>query len=148
MFIHNSTLNFSNVLTKYNFSTHYSDVIMGMMASQITSLTIVCSTVYSGADQRKHQSLASLAFAQGIHRRLVNSLHRWPVTRKMLPFDDIIMRYHEILRVHCIPGQIKRESDKWPVAWKMFPFDSSWFIYKILLQLCPPCCDWSLHFLG
>ena len=35
---------------------HYSDVIMGAMASQITSLTIVCSTVYSGADQRKHQS--------------------------------------------------------------------------------------------
>ena len=49
-------------------TTHYSDVIMGAMASQITSLTIVCSTVYSGADQRKQQSSASLAFARGIHR--------------------------------------------------------------------------------
>ena len=43
--------------------SHYGDVIMGMIASQIISLTIVYSTVYSGADQRKHQSSASLAFA-------------------------------------------------------------------------------------
>ena len=44
---------------------HYSDVIMGAMASQITSLTIVYSTVYSGADLRKHQSSASMAFVRG-----------------------------------------------------------------------------------
>ena len=55
---------------------------MGAMASQITSLTIVYSTVYSGADQRKHQSSASLAFVRGIHRWLVNSPHKCPVTRK------------------------------------------------------------------
>ena len=47
---------------------HYDDVIMGTMASQITSLTIVYSTVYSEANQRKHQSSASLAFVRGIHR--------------------------------------------------------------------------------
>ena len=41
---------------------------MSSIASQITSLTIVYSTGYSGADQRKHQSSASLAFAWGIHR--------------------------------------------------------------------------------
>ena len=64
---------------------------MGAMASQINSLTIVYSTVYSGADQRKHQSSASLAFMQGIHRGPVNSPHKWPVTRKMFPFDDVIM---------------------------------------------------------
>ena len=52
---------------------HYRDVIMGVTASQITSLTIVFSTVYSDADQRKHQSSASLAFVRGIHRRPVNS---------------------------------------------------------------------------
>ena len=40
-------------------------MIMGAIASQITSLTIVYSTVYSGADQRKHQSSASLAFVNG-----------------------------------------------------------------------------------
>ena len=58
-----------------------------MKASQITSLTIVYSIVYSDADQRKHQSSATLAFVRGIHRRP----HKWPVTRKIFPFDDVIM---------------------------------------------------------
>ena len=71
---------------------HYYNLNMLAMASQITSLTIVYSTVYSGADQRKHQSSASLAFVWGIHRRPVNSPHKGPaVTRKMFPFDDVIM---------------------------------------------------------
>ena len=70
---------------------HYSDVIKGSIASQITSLTIVYSTVYSGTDQRKHQSVASLAFEWGIHRGPVNSPHKGPVTRKLVPFDDVIM---------------------------------------------------------
>ena len=47
---------------------HYNDVIMSALASQFTSGSIVCSTVGSGADQRKHQSSASLAFVRGIHR--------------------------------------------------------------------------------
>ena len=64
---------------------------MSTMASQITSLTVVCSTVYSSADQRKHQSSASLAFVRGIHRWPVNSPYKGPVTRKMSPFDDVIM---------------------------------------------------------
>ena len=71
---------------------HYNDVVMGTVASQITSLTIVYSTVYSGADQRKHQSSVSLAFVRGIHRSPVNFPHKWPVSRKMFPFDDVIMR--------------------------------------------------------
>ena len=66
-------------------------LIMGPMASQITSLTIVYSTVYSGADQRKHQSSPSLAFVREIHRWPVNSPHKGPVTRKMFPFDDVFM---------------------------------------------------------
>ena len=66
---------------------------MSLMASQITSLTIVYSTVYSDADQRKHQSSASLAFVRGIHRGPVNSPHRWPVTRKMFPFDGVMSWY-------------------------------------------------------
>ena len=70
---------------------HYNDVIMGTMASQIASLTIVYSTVYLGADQRKHQSYASLAFVRGMHQWPVNSSHKWPVTWKMFPFDDVIM---------------------------------------------------------
>ena len=71
--------------------SHYSDIIMNAMTSQITSLTIVYSTVYSGADQRKHQSFASLAFVRGIHRSPVNYPHKWPVTQEMFPFDDVIM---------------------------------------------------------
>ena len=55
---------------------HYVEVIMGAIASQISSLTIVYSTVYSDADQRKHQSSASLAFVRGIHRGPVNSPHK------------------------------------------------------------------------
>ena len=68
-----------------------SDAIMSAMASQITSLTSVYSIVYSGADQRKHQSSTSPAFVRGIHRSPVNSPHKGPVTRKMFPFDDVIM---------------------------------------------------------
>ena len=58
---------------------------------KITSLTIVCSPVYSGADQRKHQRSASLAFVWEIHPWPVISPHKWPVTRKMFPFDDVII---------------------------------------------------------
>ena len=69
---------------------HYDDVTMSGMASQITGLAIVYSTVYPDADQRKHQSPASLAFVRGIHREPVTA-HKWPVTRKLFPFDDVIM---------------------------------------------------------
>ena len=69
---------------------HYSDVLMRMMASQISSVSIVHSTVCSGADQRKHQSSVSLAFVSGIHRWPVNTPHKGQVTQKM-SFDDVIM---------------------------------------------------------
>ena len=51
----------SSFPTRARRTVYYNNVIMGAMASQITGLTIVYSTVYSGADQRK-QSSASLAF--------------------------------------------------------------------------------------
>ena len=70
---------------------HYCDVIMSPTASQITSLTVVYSILYSGTDQRKPQSSASLAFVRGIQRWPVNSPHKCQVTRKMFPFDDVIM---------------------------------------------------------
>ena len=84
-------------------SWHYTDVIMGAIASEITSLTIVYSTVYSDADQRKHQSSASLAFVWGIHRGPVNSPHKWPVTRKMFPFGDVTWYFFEFRRVEKTP---------------------------------------------
>ena len=72
-------------------SHHYSDAIMGVMASQISSLPIVLLNRLFSGDQTKHQNYASLAFVRGIQRWPVNSPHKWPVTRKMFPFDDVIM---------------------------------------------------------
>ena len=63
-------------------SCHYKDVIKCAMASQITDVPIVCSTVSSGANQRNCQSSASLVFVRGIHRWLVNSPHKGPVKKK------------------------------------------------------------------
>ena len=67
------------------------DVIMGTIASQITSLTTVYSTVYSDEDQRKLQISAPPAFVRRLHRGAVNSTYKWPATWKILPFDDVIM---------------------------------------------------------
>ena len=78
------------VQLKKDWMQHHNDVMMGAIAFQITSLTIVYSTVYSDADQKKHQSSASLAFVWGIHQ----GPHKWPVTPKMFPFDDVIMKRH------------------------------------------------------
>ena len=106
---------------------HYNDVIMGVVASQITSLTIVYSTAYSGADQRKHQSPASLAFVRGIHRSPVNSPHREPVTRSMFPFDVVIMS-----------TQFFRKSDtpKGSITQSLIPHRTS------------ACSNWSAYFLS
>ena len=68
------------------------------MASQIPSLTVVYLTVNTSTDQRKHQSSASLAFVRGIHRGPVNFPHKGPVTRKMFPFDDVIMHKGPVIR--------------------------------------------------
>ena len=92
---------------------HYSDVIMSATASQKTDASIVDATVCSGADQSKHQSSASLAFVWRIHRWPVNSPYKGPVTRKMFPFDHVIMHKRRgcwywgfmclrILYSHCI----------------------------------------------
>ena len=70
---------------RYPQQTHYNDVIMTTMASQITSLTVVY------ADQRKHQSSVLLALCAGTSPGPVNSPHKGPVTRKMFPFDDVSM---------------------------------------------------------
>ena len=83
-------------------TNHYNDVIMGTMASQITSLTIVYSTFYSGANQRKPQSFASLAFVWGNYRGPVNSPHKWPVTRKMIPFDDVIVKSQSFMQIWSV----------------------------------------------
>ena len=121
---------------------HYGDVIMGAIASQITSLTIVYSIVYSDADQRKYQSSASLAFVRGIHRWPVNSPHKWPVTRKMFPFDDVIMwragiwrfglrvTYHQMRCGRC--QEIKPSSIHHATSWWRHQTE----LFSPLLALC------------
>ena len=102
---------------------------MSTIASQITSLTIVYSTFYSGADQSKHQSSASLAFVWAIHRGPVNSPHKWPVTRKMFPFDDVIMKFNKFNSRKCIDS----------VFWRM---EAILFVFFLLYQ-----CSIVIHFI-
>ena len=66
---------------------------MSAMAFQIIGVSIVYSTICSGADQRKHQSSASLVFVRRIHWRPADSPHKGPVKRKIFPFDDVIWTY-------------------------------------------------------
>ena len=92
---------------------HYGDVIIRVMASRMTRLTIVCSNDYAGADQRKHQSSASLAFMRGIRRWPVNSPHKVPVTRKTFPFDDVIMNLKNLRPCKwgkCVPPTLMKSS--------------------------------------
>ena len=95
---------------------------MGALASQITSLTIVYSTVYSDADQRKHQSSASLAFVWGIHRGPVNSPHKWSVTWKMFPFDDVIMIF-TLKTPHWLPYKYNIKNSPFWVTKQLCPID-------------------------
>ena len=122
---------------------HYDDVIMDSIASQTTSLTIVYSTVLSGADQSKHQSSASLAFVWEIHRWPVNFPHKWPVTRKMFPFDDVIMEYGKISR--CI-NTTKQSKAKTVCIFLGIYCTSTWvahgvimlFALKVTNNICKP----------
>ena len=82
---------------------HYNDVIMSEMASQITSPTIAYLIVYSGADQIKHQSSMLLAFMRVIHRWPANSHHKGSVTRKIFPFDDVIMDLYDFFSLGVLP---------------------------------------------
>ena len=108
---------------------HYSDVIMSAMASQVTSLTIVYSTVYSGADPRKQQSSVSLALVRGIQLWPVNSLHNGPVTWKMLPFDDVIMMYFVAGGRMAIMAHRSR-----PVLPPLYIFWEKFLVYTCLTQ--------------
>ena len=91
--VHNKAINWWPSM-HWTHLSHYSNAIMRVMASQITCVSIACFTVCSGTDQRKHQRSVTLAFVRGIHRWLVDSPHKKPVTEKMFLFDDVIMSVH------------------------------------------------------
>ena len=142
---------------------HYNDVIMSEIASHITSLTIVYSIVYSDADQRIHQSSASLAFVREIQRGPVNSPHKCPVTRKMFPFDDVIMNpevrgpMKRLIISYCLYGwfsylelliffelRVIRTIPRWEVVRKLsvticveiYYIKTSWFIHGGHVIMC------------
>ena len=105
---------------------------MGTMASQITSLTIVYSTVYSGVDQRKHQSFASLSFVRGIHR--------WPVTRKMFPLDDIIMQLHFHIHIKVFMWHERILVTYFLSCWpQVGPMSAPWTLLSGTRMLTPLC---------
>ena len=100
---------------------------MGTIVSQITSLTIVYSIVYSDADHRKHQNSASLAFVRGIHRGPVNAPHKWPVTRKMFPFDDVIM-------IDIFDNEVIQKDGRWQSYENVFNPHNKTMHNKILVK--------------
>ena len=102
----------------HGLKANNSDVIMSAMASHNTGVSIVYPTVCLEADQRKHQNSASLAFVGGIHRWPVNSLRNGSVTRKMIPFDDVIMKKRETIGISAtiaIASKRERNSDGDPI---------------------------------
>ena len=128
-FCSNKITHWHSLMHQWPSHFHYGDVIMDAIASQITSLTIVYSIVYSDGDQRKHQSSASLAFVRGIHRGPVNSPHKWPVTRKMSPFDDVIMCY-QLLVISTKPLHCEYGHDIGPNEWIILSQNTT--IFKIM----------------
>ena len=107
------------------------------MASQITSFTIAYSIVLSGTDQRKHQSSASMAFVRGIHRWPVNSPHKWPVTRKMFPFDDLIISSSGINQVFShYSGLNTRGVNRLSIQQSLYSYVSIWLV-PVTLKVAP-----------
>ena len=104
------------------FISHYSEVTMSAMASQITGISGVCSTVCWGAHQRQHQSSSSLAFVREIHRWPVNSPHKGPVTRKMFPFS---WRHRGILLTNSPGVGVSKPISPVPIFFE-FPLVTYW----------------------
>ena len=113
---------------KTNRMMHYDDVIMDTIASQITSLTIVYSIVYSGTDQRKHQSSASLAFVRWIHRGPVNSPHKGPVMLKIFHLMTSSWWRNKpwnIIQIWCHAGKIILCGNQGPLLLPWLNFNPS-----------------------
>ena len=119
---------------------------MSAMASQITSVSIVYSTVYSGVDQRKYQSSASLASVSRIHRWQVNYPHKGSVTQKMFPFDDVIMSMLNYTFIYFSTDS-KAPPSQWEMSLQINPV-SHWLgtdigsALYLLTRICHMTCDW------
>ena len=110
---------------------------MSVMASHITGVSIVYSNVCSGANQRKHQSSASLVFVRRIHRWPVYSLHKGRVTRKIFPIDDVIMETRTRLCCKVITtaagsplhNTVKRQSQHAWIITSITKYGMKWLIF-------------------
>ena len=69
---------------------HYSDVIKGAMTSHHPHDCLL-NRLFRRRTTNTPKLYTSLAFVRGIHRWPVNSPHKWPVTRNIFPFDDVII---------------------------------------------------------
>ena len=114
------------------FELHYSDHMMGAMASQITSVSIIYSAVCSGADQRRHRCSASLAFVRGIDRWIPHT-HRGPgpcitnviatCRKNFSQWESSFLwklRYHWLKFLRRVAKTLVIQG---PVTRKRFPFD-------------------------
>ena len=101
------------------------------------------SIVCSGADQRKHQSSAPLALVRGIHLSPVNSPHKGPVTRKMFPFDDVIMKctQHENINIIAHPCLRCKLNQERKLQRSQFHCDKT--RYKLLFMMRRSWCNLS-----
>ena len=127
----------------------YSDVLMSAMASQITSVSIVCSSVYLGADQRKLQSFASLAFVRGIHRSPVDSPYKGQQRRKCFHLmTSSWLRYiinHQWsewsinVHVYSTSKRIPHNATIRYILWNMHGIVVSYFVVVMLSCVTNPC---------
>ena len=126
---------------------HYSGVILCAVASQITGVSIVCSTVWSSTDQRKYQSSASLAFVKGIHLWPVDSPHKGPVTRKCFHLMTSSWwlaseRYRVMHSIPSWPKRMKRNSSLTHVLLKFIdshtfkPQDPQTIFHMSITDIC------------
>ena len=96
--------------------SHYTDVTMSAMASQITRVSIVCPIVCSGTGQRSHQTSASLPFVRGIHRSPVDAPHNGTGTRKMFSWKTIRTLYFRVPLGRSSNTAAPEELVMWPVC--------------------------------
>ena len=120
---------------------------MGAMVSEITSLTIVFWTVYSGADQRKYQSSRVTGLCAGNSPVTGEFPHKRPVMRNIFPFDDVIMWF--FYTNECLPRAIvslahshKTDSLTWLIVFKYMLFENTFL--KIITYNVECCAEYAM----
>ena len=123
---------------------------------QRDGVSIVCLTGCSGADQRKHRNSASLTFVRGVYRWPVDSLYKGPVTWKMFPLDDVIMKKYcdSVVNIQPAHGPVAsgtrtlmNKSRGWGCIWdQSIQQDKEWAVWKLLLWCVKSNTGfWSIH---